>query len=170
MKELIEDLKRYFSDVPLVMEAVEALEEKQETIDGFLKAREMTQNHPLVKKYRKDWRKRNGKDNLHYPDYYSVYEDFFALQKELEKVKKERDVLARKAEDSCTLCKNYIPCNGRNCPSFCEGVGDAEGKYPDWKWSCQDFHYGECPVLENTPCFGCIQNGYKGFVWKEKEN
>ena len=168
-KELIEDLKHYFSDVPLVMEAVEALEDKQETIDGFLKAKEMKDNHPLVKKFLSDWRKREGKNDLYYPDTYTIYEDYFSLKKEIERVKKERDKLARKTEDPCTLCRHYTPCSGRSCPSFCEGVGDAEGKYPDWHWSCEDFQYGSCPVLENTPCFECIQNGYKGFEWREKE-
>lgn len=168
-KELIEDLKHYFFDVPLVMEAVEALEDKQETIDGFLKAKEMKDNHPLVQKFLQDWRKRNGKSDLWYPDVYCVYEDFFALKEEFEKVKKERDELARKTNDPCDFCKNFIPCLKRNCPNFCEGIGDAEGKWPDWKWSCFDFTYGTCPARENTPCNGCYQNGYKNFEWKEKE-
>lgn len=58
----------------------------------------------------------------------------------------------------CELCKHYVVCAGRQCPEYIEGVGatNVNGReFPDFKWSCEDFNYGQCPLLENTPCGDC---------------
>ena len=68
--------------------------------------------------------------------------------------------------DICEFCKHYIKCSGEECECFISGVGDAEGKYPNWKWTCEDFDFGTCPKLENTPCNGCIIE--KTFEWNGK--
>lgn len=71
-----------------------------------------------------------------------------------------------KSEDICKYCKHYQPCYGKNCKDYIEGKGAWDDKhcYYDWVWSCQDFNYGECPKLENTPCNGC--NFENNFEWK----
>ena len=71
-----------------------------------------------------------------------------------------------KSEDVCKYCKHYQPCEGKNCKDYIEGKGAWDDKhcYYDWVWSCQDFNYGECPKLENTPCNGC--NFENNFEWK----
>ena len=66
----------------------------------------------------------------------------------------------------CDLCCNNRVCNIDTCPSFTCGVGavdDSGREYPDFAWDCRDFVYGTCPVLENTPCNGCIENNDRGF-------
>lgn len=40
-------------------------------------------------------------------------------------------------DDICAYCKNQIKCNGKDCESYCEGVGDVDGNYMDWKWTCK---------------------------------
>lgn len=71
-----------------------------------------------------------------------------------------------KSEDVCKYCKHHQPCEGKNCKDYIEGKGAWDDKhcYYDWVWSCQDFNYGECPKLENTPCNGC--NFENNFEWK----
>ena len=71
-----------------------------------------------------------------------------------------------KSEDVCKYCKHHQPCEGRNCKDYIEGKDAWDDKhcYHDWVWSCQDFNYGECPKLENTPCNGC--NFENNFEWK----
>jgi hypothetical protein len=76
------------------------------------------------------------------------------------------EVLKKYADDICVYCKHEIPCPGKTCEHYIEGIGDDEGKYPSLKWSCEDFDHGTCIVLENTPCNGCFDNDYRGFVWK----
>ena len=69
-----------------------------------------------------------------------------------------------KSEDICKYCKHHQPCEGKNCKDYIEGkdVWDNKHCYYDWVWSCQDFKYGECPKLENTPCNGCnFKNNFK---------
>lgn len=65
--------------------------------------------------------------------------------------------------DPCNFCKHKIKCRGKNCPKYCSGVGDAEGKYPNFKWTCEDFNFGTCEIMENSPCKECIFNDYSGF-------
>ena len=74
--------------------------------------------------------------------------------------------LVMKSEDICAYCKNNIKCKGRECEKYREGVGDVNGKFPDWKWTCMDFDFGTCFMLEDTPCNGCFDNDCKGFEWR----
>ena len=90
------------------------------------------------------------------------------LRKELEETKIERNMLAQKSDDPCSLCANHVKCDGKSCECYECGVGDADGKYPNFRWSCEDFNFGTCRKLENTPCNGCIENNHAGFVWREK--
>jgi hypothetical protein len=66
----------------------------------------------------------------------------------------------------CDYCKHNIKCPGKDCEYFVSGVGDADGKYPNLKWTCQDFLWGECDRLINTKCNGCFDNDYSGFEYK----
>ena len=70
------------------------------------------------------------------------------------------------SEDVCKYCKNYQPCEGKNCKDYIEGkdAWDYKSCYHDWVWSCQDFDYGKRPKLENTSCNGC--NFKNNFEWK----
>lgn len=94
--------------------------------------------------------------------------DINKLLAELEQVKAERDaaindltkVLTSTFQDyvSCDFCEHYVKCLGKNCENYIEGKGctDENGKeYPNFKWSCEDFNYGTCDRLINTPCNGC---------------
>ena len=70
-------------------------------------------------------------------------------------------------DDICAVCKNRIECKGENCECFEQGKGMSWGKveYPDMKWTCEDFNYGTCKKMENTPCQGCFDSEYSGFDW-----
>ena len=63
--------------------------------------------------------------------------------------------------NGCMYCKHYIECRKQKCPCYEEGVGmedDRGNKYPDMKWTCMDFNYGECRRYEedgNTFCKDC---------------
>lgn len=71
---------------------------------------------------------------------------------------------------ACTVCQHDIKCRGKKCPEFiCGDKGYLDGKPVDFKWTCMDFTFGECPLLENTPCFHCIENDYSGFCLDEKK-
>ena len=65
-------------------------------------------------------------------------------------------------------CENYTPCRGNKCPLYMSGKGvrDDKGNKYNWDWSCKDFDFGTCDMLENTPCNGCIDNDYEGFKLK----
>ena len=65
----------------------------------------------------------------------------------------------------CHYCKNNVECKGEQCAKYCEGKGGygQDGQhFPNWEWTCKDFDFGTCDMLENTPCnermhrFGCI--------------
>jgi hypothetical protein len=67
--------------------------------------------------------------------------------------------------DMCSICKNYIECKKERCDCYISGTGarDHTGNdYPDFKWSCMDFNFGECTKLEDTPCHDCV-SGWLGF-------
>jgi len=74
--------------------------------------------------------------------------------------------LKHPADDICSLCQNHVKCEGKNCPEYVKGQGGTiNGKQADFKWTCEEFNFGTCDVLENTPCNGCFDNDYKGFEW-----
>lgn len=75
-------------------------------------------------------------------------------------------------DDVCKYCKHNQPCRGKQCEFYIEGKGawDHKGCKHDWEWNCIDFSFGECPMLENTPCNGCIQNKRRGFEWRGVNN
>lgn len=88
------------------------------------------------------------------------------LKRKIDALLKDFNEVIIKSEDICKYCKNYQPCEGKNCKDYIEGKGawDYKNCYHDWVWSCQDFDYGKCPKLENTPCNGC--NFKNNFEWK----
>ena len=82
------------------------------------------------------------------------------------------DITAALKRDSCNICKyckHEIKCEGQDCDGYCSGVGDTDGNYPDWKWTCEDFNFGTCVKMENTPCNGCFENDCGGFEWRGPE-
>jgi len=96
---------------------------------------------------------------------------------EYEKVKAENEELKRRlervikdnCEDICKHCKNQIECKSKECEAYVSGVGDIDGKYPTMKWSCEDFDFGTCPMMEKTPCNGCVDNDYCGFKLRDAQ-
>lgn len=71
----------------------------------------------------------------------------------------------------CSICKHEVECLGKDCPNYESGIGGYLGdKYVNYKWSCQDFNYGECERLINTPCYKCIDENFKNFKLKFKMN
>lgn len=73
--------------------------------------------------------------------------------------------VVKQTDDGCKLCIHNHVCLEEKCPKFECGVG-AVGKdgteFPDFKWSCTDFDWGTCSMLENTPCNGCdFQNHWE---------
>jgi hypothetical protein len=78
-------------------------------------------------------------------------------------------VLRRDSDDICAYCKNRVECEGQQCEKYSSGVGDVDGNYPDWKWTCMDFDYGTCSLLADTPCNGCFDDDCKGFEWRGKK-
>ena len=79
-------------------------------------------------------------------------------------------VLKRDSDDICAYCKNRIECKNEQCEKYSSGVGDVDGNYPDWKWTCMDFDYGTCSLLEDTPCNGCFDDDCKGFEWRGQQD
>ena len=73
------------------------------------------------------------------------------------------------ADDYCSICKNYIPCKGKECDCYVEGKGatDEKGNYIDWSWTCMDFNYGDCPKMDDVPCKDCKIISH--FIWRGNE-
>ena len=139
-KDIIEDLKHYFADVPLVIEAVEKLEH--------------------LESYNANLAAANAELSCELLD----------TAKKLDIVTGQRDNFAKRTDEGCNYCKHNVECLGEKCGGFCKGIGDAEGKYPTWKWTCEDFKFGTCAKREGTPCDGCFDNDFSGFEWKEPES
>lgn len=79
-------------------------------------------------------------------------------QKRAEAAVQDLRSVIKYADKGCELCAHYIPCAGKDCSKYISGTGATgqDGKeYPDFKWTCEDFDYGQCPAMENTPCNGC---------------
>lgn len=76
--------------------------------------------------------------------------------------------LVMQSSEICSYCKHKIECKGEECPKYIKGRGCWDDKrcHHDWVWSCKDFEFGTCDMLENTPCNGCMNNDNKGFEWR----
>ena len=96
-------------------------------------------------------------------------EEVFKLTDENKKYKDYIVSLLKENIDVCSYCVHDKECKGEKCEGYMEGVG-ATGEngenYPTFNWKCTDFRFGECPLLENTPCYKCVENNNKGFEWK----
>ena len=80
------------------------------------------------------------------------------------------DLLKQEPIGLCEHCQNLIRCEGKECPKYIEGRGGTiNGKQADFHWDCRDFDYGTCPFMEGTPCDGCYECGYSGFVLMEDD-
>ena len=107
--------------------------------------------------------------NHHYVDTFDFYfnrceeleEQLDAATEDIEK--------AIDSDDLCSFCAYEHNCEGTKCPHYLEGVGMYDmdtGERFDRKWTCMDFDYGTCPMLENTPCNGCFESVDRNFTWK----
>ena len=90
------------------------------------------------------------------------------LTKKFEALLKDFKEFMLHSDDICKYCKHYQPCLGKECECYIEGRGiqDEKGYTHDWQWSCEDFNFGTCDKLENTPCNGCIKHKMQGFEWR----
>ena len=96
------------------------------------------------------------------------YDDYLALKAEKERLTAAYiGLLKRSDDDICAVCKNRIECKGEDCEHYEKGNGMSfNGKeYPEMKWTCEDFNYGTCKKMENTPCQGCFDSNFSGFDW-----
>ena len=94
--------------------------------------------------------------------------EYEKLLDKYKRLKEDFIELVMKSEDICNYCKHNIECKGKDCEKYVEGVGCWDDKrcLHDWAWSCKDFEFGTCDMLENTPCNGCVKNNNKGFEWR----
>lgn len=71
-------------------------------------------------------------------------------------------------DDICKKCKHDHKCEAQKCEGYEFGSrGDVNGKKANFLWTCEDFNYGTCRMLEKTPCNGCMENNFSGFELKE---
>ena len=98
----------------------------------------------------------------------SDIEDNKVLKRKYEALLNDFKEFMLNTDDACKYCKHNQPCHGKECGLYIEGreAWDHNGCKHDWAWSCMDFNFGECPMLENTPCNGCIKNNMKNFEWR----
>jgi len=83
-------LKTFLSSqmhIDIIQDAIDRIEDQQNTIDTFIYGNKLLDNNPYRKKYINEWRKRNGKDKLSYPGGVQVYEDYFDLLRKLEEIR-----------------------------------------------------------------------------------
>lgn len=94
--------------------------------------------------------------------------EYQKLLKKYQRLEKDFMQLIANSVDACKYCKNHIECKGKDCPKYVQGKDCYDDKrcHYDWVWSCEDFNFGTCDLLEHTPCNGCIDNNLKGFEWK----
>lgn len=99
-------------------------------------------------------------------DHYVDVLDFY--MERCHKLEEDFMELVANSENMCSYCKHNTECKGKECPKYTEGKGCWDDKrcYYDWVWSCQDFNFGTCDLLESTPCNGCLENDNKGFEWR----
>lgn len=80
----------------------------------------------------------------------------------------------RNKEDTCKYCKHEITCNKEDCEKFESYGNKATAIYPDGteieqehdcEFTCMDLNFGDCPMLENTPCHDCILFKCQHFEW-----
>ena len=97
-----------------------------------------------------------------------VIDDNKILSRKFEALLKDFKEFMLDSDDVCKYCKHNQPCHGKECECYIQGTEawDHKGCKYDWQWSCQDFRFGECPKLENTPCNGCIQHNMQNFEWR----
>ena len=98
--------------------------------------------------------------------------DYEELLDKYKRLEEDFMQLVMQSPEICSYCKNHIECKGKECPKYVEGRGCWDDKrcHHDWVWSCQDFDFGTCDMLENTPCNGCIKNNSKGFEWRGSDD
>lgn len=93
--------------------------------------------------------------------------DFDELLHQILALAKERDVVLKKyCDELCSHCKNKVECNSKECKEYISGTqGYINDKPVEFNWSCEDFDYGTCPMMEHTPCNGCFERDYDGFCY-----
>lgn len=91
--------------------------------------------------------------------------DYNQFLEQMLHIAEERDLIIKKyCDEICSYCENHVDCKGKNCKAYIEGEqGFINDKPVDFHWSCEDFNYGTCPMMENTPCNGCFERDYDGF-------
>lgn len=76
--------------------------------------------------------------------------------------------------DSCKYCRHYLKCEGKDCLYYEEGIGMEDGKgnkYPDMKWTCMDFNYGECRKFEEKSNIFCKEcKNRSNWEWADSSN
>lgn len=79
--------------------------------------------------------------------------------------------------DICKYCKNKIECKEEKCPKY-ENYGNkgyfvhpdgtqSEEQIFTYDTTCMDLDYGDCPLMEDSPCHNCFENSNSNFVWNE---
>ena len=104
-------------------------------------------------------------DNMTNDHFVDVLDFYF---ERCQKLEEDFTELVMTSPEICSYCKNKIECEGKKCPKYIEGRSCWDDKrcYHDWAWSCKDFNFGTCDMLEKTPCNGCFKSNNKGFEWR----
>lgn len=73
-------------------------------------------------------------------------------------------------ENPCDYCIHHIHCKSKQCVNYEEGfeLENEQGKRYNMKWSCEDFDYGTCDRLKDTPCYNCIQENFQNWEYDGK--
>lgn len=77
------------------------------------------------------------------------------------------DMIIKYDDNICSKCMHDYQkiCKGsKECDGYVEGsegfIGDKKVRYP---WTCLDFDIGDCSVLQDTPCHGCVDENSKNY-------